>query len=849
MNRYVVLLMAQWDRARTRHSARSPRRHPGHGLFPYASGAIALEIERIEPRILMSADGVLAKLIATPTYEVVPSAGPAQAYASTGPTGYSPSQIQAAYGFNKLSLSSGANGAGQTIAIVDAYHSPTMLADLQAFDRAFGLADPPSLTIVSQTGSTTGLPQTDPTKGWELEAALDVEWAHALAPAAKIVLVEANSASYADLLAAVHTAAGMPGVSVVSMSWGGGEFSSEASYDSVFTTPAGHQGVTFVASTGDNGAPGGFPAYSRNVIAVGGTTLTLGSSAAYISESGWSGSGGGVSQYESQPTYQNGIVTQTTTKRSAPDVSFDADPNTGVAVYSSFSNGSSSPWAQVGGTSFSAPSWGAIVAIVDQARSQSGLSSLDGATQTLPMLYNLSKTTPSAFHDVTSGSNGYTAGAGYDLVTGLGSPVVNVLVNALSGTTTSTSKLVFQSSPVTGTAGQVLSPTLKVQIQNADGQVVTTDNSIVTLSISSGPGSFTSSSTVSVRAVNGVATFNNLVLNTAGTYKLSASDGNMAAAVSGSLTVSPASASKVVFLTGPANTVTGQTLAPVTVAVEDSFGNVVTADHSTITISVASGPGALANTSTVSVQAVNGVATFNKLILATTGTYTLRASDGALISAVSSTFTIGATLASPQNVIVVALSTTAAKLSWNAVSGTQGYRIFQVIGTQSYLLGTVSSSTTAVQVTGITAGSRVSFKVEAYNSSTVADSAVVSVTMPSVTLNAPTVTVRATSASTALLTWTAVAGTQGYRVYYLSGGVRTLLGAVSANVTSLNITGMSGGTGYQFQIEAYSGTTVSDSAWVAVTMPSNKARASDVLREVVPTPNNFFASLRRSSPV
>ena len=110
------------------------------------------------------------------------------------------------------------------------------------------------------------------------------------------------------------------------MSWGGGEFSGETSYDSYFTTPSGHAGVTFVASSGDSGAPVGYPAISPNVLSVGGTTLNLTSSGSYISESGWSGSGGGISRYESQPTYQKGVVTQSTTYRTNPDVAYDADP-------------------------------------------------------------------------------------------------------------------------------------------------------------------------------------------------------------------------------------------------------------------------------------------------------------------------------------------------------------------------------------------------------------------------------------------------------------------------------------------------------------------------------------------
>src|SRR5262249_43291309 len=136
------------------------------------------------------------------------------------------------------------------------------------------------------------------------EEALDVEWAHAIAPKANIILVEAYSNSTSDLLTAVDYARHAPGVVAVSMSWGGGEAPTETSADSYFTTPAGHAGATFVASSGDNGAPGGYPAMSPNVLAVGGTTLALDGSDNRTSEVGWNGSGGGPSFYESEPGYQ-----------------------------------------------------------------------------------------------------------------------------------------------------------------------------------------------------------------------------------------------------------------------------------------------------------------------------------------------------------------------------------------------------------------------------------------------------------------------------------------------------------------------------------------------------------------
>ena len=275
-----------------------------------------------------------------------------------------------AYGYNGISFGTTAgNGAGQTIAIVDAYDDPALVdstapnfstSDLAQFDRQYGLPDPPSFRKIDQTGGTSGLPGVDPAGAgvpgnWEEEEALDVEWAHAMAPAASIVLVECLSSGGPDLYAGAQMAAAMPGVSVVSMSWGSAEYAGETAFDGDFTTPAGHQGVTFVASTGDMGAPGLYPAYSPNVLAVGGTSLTLQADGTYGGESGWSNDGGGTSIFEAQPAYQQGV--QATGKRTIPDVAMDADPQTGASVYDSYddTNGAG-PWMKTGGTSLAAPS-------------------------------------------------------------------------------------------------------------------------------------------------------------------------------------------------------------------------------------------------------------------------------------------------------------------------------------------------------------------------------------------------------------------------------------------------------------------------------------------------------------
>ncbi len=253
-------------------------------------------------------------------------------------------------------------------------------------------------------------------------------------------------------MAGVATAAGQPGVSVVSMSWGFPEGqavfqSDEATYDSYFTTP----GVTFVASTGDYGtADPEYPAFSPNVLAVGGTSLNLNANNSYSSETGWGGyssaygtfigSGGGLSQYESEPAYQLGV--QSSGSRSTPDVSFVADPNTGAWIADPYNLDPSNPFEVVGGTSLSAPAWAGLIALVDQGRAAAGDPALNHSTPTEAQqdLYRLSQTD---FNVISSGTNGgYNAARGYNLVTGLGTPVTNLLVPDLVAGNLSSSGLV-----------------------------------------------------------------------------------------------------------------------------------------------------------------------------------------------------------------------------------------------------------------------------------------------------------------------------------------------------------------------------------------------------------------------
>jgi len=338
--------------------------------------------------------------------------------------------MRVAYGFNSIAK----YGSGQVIALVDAYDDPNAEADLATFSTEFKL---PACTTANGCFSKIVAAGTPPdTTGWSNEIAIDTQWAHAIAPAAKIMLVEAKSESNADLYAAVDLAVAH-GATIVSMSWGGGEASNEATSDSHFEVT----GVTFVAASGDSGHGASYPAASPFVVSVGGTTLTLASNGTWSSETAWScgstiacefegGSGGGESAYEAEPSYQEGV--QTSGKRGIPDVAYDGNPSTGVPEYNSYNCGSSctTGWAQYGGTSIGTPQWAALFAIANSERVAGGKKPLN---QPQTLLY------PDAegdYHDIISGENGSCgaqckAGPGYDLVTGLGSPQANLLIPAL----------------------------------------------------------------------------------------------------------------------------------------------------------------------------------------------------------------------------------------------------------------------------------------------------------------------------------------------------------------------------------------------------------------------------------
>ena len=349
---------------------------------------------------------------------VGPAGQGAVPFSGLGPAGgLSPAQLRSAYNLPST-------GGSQIIAIVDAYDYPTALNDFNKFSSQFGL---PQETSTNATASTNKVfqvlyqggvkPAVDSTGGWELEEALDIEWSHAMAPGAKIVLVEAADPSFTNLLAAEDQATTYVDgngqkVAEVSNSWGGSEFSGENTYDSHFTSTA----VTYFVSAGDSGAPAEYPSASPNVISAGGTSVATNGSGAFTGETGWSSGGGGPSLYETTPSYQSGVASTVGAARGTPDISFDADPSTGVSVYDSYAySGKVYGWLVLGGTSVSSP---ALAGIANLAATAAG-SFPAGSVALLTNIYKNLGT--SNFRDITSGNNHYAAKAGWDFVTGVGS--------------------------------------------------------------------------------------------------------------------------------------------------------------------------------------------------------------------------------------------------------------------------------------------------------------------------------------------------------------------------------------------------------------------------------------------
>lgn len=334
-------------------------------------------------------------------------------------SGHTPSELQSAY---SITTNATSGGSGKTIAIVDAYDNPNALQDLKVYRQQFGLAGGATVTKMNQSGQiietldtatgniTTGTGAApSPNTGWGQEIALDLDMASAICPNCDILLVEANSNSFANLGAAVNTAA-RQNVNAISNSYGGNEFLGEANYQSYYN----HPGIAITVSSGDNGYGVEFPAASKFVTAVGGTSLTHNSTV--WSESVWSGAGSGCSAYIAKPAWQKDTACA---NRTVADVSAVADPNTGVAIYDSYGSTAGANWYVFGGTSASAPIIASVYALAGNTINYGE--------------FPYSNT--SALNDVVSGSNGRcssrktvskaylcTGVAGYDGPSGLGTP-------------------------------------------------------------------------------------------------------------------------------------------------------------------------------------------------------------------------------------------------------------------------------------------------------------------------------------------------------------------------------------------------------------------------------------------
>jgi subtilase family serine protease len=366
---------------------------------PASAGAAPTPAQhRVAPACAAPARGYAACFAEVVTTVTAPGVSPLAAT----PTGYGPADLRGAYNLTAP------GSAGQTIAIVDAQDDPTAEADLATYRANYGL---PACTTangcfrkVDQRGGTA-YPAVD--AGWALEISLDLDMASAICPNCHILLVEADSASFGNLGAAVDRAATL-GASTISNSYGGSEV---AGFINGSSSHYNHPGIAITASTGDSGYGVAFPATAATVTAVGGTTLNWNGTSR--TETAWSGAGSGCSSFFARPSGQASAGTGCS-RHAIGDVSAVADPATGVAVYDTTPVNGQSGWFQVGGTSVSSPIIASVIALAGNASTY---------TNSFPYSHT------GSLNDVTSGSNGTcttaqwcTARAGWDGPTGLGTP-------------------------------------------------------------------------------------------------------------------------------------------------------------------------------------------------------------------------------------------------------------------------------------------------------------------------------------------------------------------------------------------------------------------------------------------
>jgi subtilase family serine protease len=339
--------------------------------------------------------------------------------------GYGPSSLQSAY-----DLPSSTGGVGQSVAVVDAYNDPDAVSDLATYRSSWGLSACKTstkagcLTVVNENGASSPLPANSGSTGWSVEESLDVDMVSAICPNCHIYLVEAKSASYSDLGTGVNSAVSVLHVDFISNSYGGSDSSSDSVLDADYYD---HPGVAITASAGDDGyfdSGVEYPASSQYVTAVGGTSLKTAkvtkakprgwAETVWGTKAGTDGTGSGCSSYETKPSWQSGSFDSGCANRTNNDVSADANPDTGAAVYDSYDYGG---WVEIGGTSEASPIIASVFALAGTPEAG-----------TYPTSYIYAHA--SDLYDVTKGTNGSPcspkylchAEKGYDGPTGWGTP-------------------------------------------------------------------------------------------------------------------------------------------------------------------------------------------------------------------------------------------------------------------------------------------------------------------------------------------------------------------------------------------------------------------------------------------
>jgi hypothetical protein len=595
------------------------------------------------------------------------------------PLSLDPAMVDAGYEFNQVGFTAPdgsevqGNGAGTTIAIVDAFGSPTIVNDLETFDSHWGISNNDAsgnfCLTVQPLGGANVTPGAVATNGdWAAETALDVEWAHAVAPGAHILLVEAPDDSMIHLLDSVVYAANQPGVVDVSMSWGDdvSNMTEPALLDGFLVSPSGHLdsngatgGVTFLAASGDDGQVS-YPAASENVLSVGGLSVGVGLNGQIQTIGAWNNtfgsSGGGANIYA--PSWQE------------PYVALTADPLAGVWTYNSTPGtapGSSAPgWQVVGGTSFACAAWAGLVSIIDQGimlqtfqdngqtfhygsldspgmindilfygelNPDSFITDWGGTAPTYPLW-----PTTGPMPDVKVIPGNGNSGFGLPVSETLASNIVqNVTGNAGTFDAQAVAQLAFTQGPTNTEAGQTISPGITVT-ETGGTLTGSVTISISALSPSQAPVLL---GTTTVTAVNGVATFNNLTIDQAGTYELEASSPGIISADSGQFSITSTTPTQLGFITQPTATWQfGPIIPPVVVGMEDQFGNVVTNSTNAVTLSIESGPAGAGISGGGTENASAGQASYDDLVFSKSGDYTLLATSSGLTSAVSDSFAV-----------------------------------------------------------------------------------------------------------------------------------------------------------------------------------------------------------------